>query len=60
LLYLPIDKIMQMSGQGGSAAAPDLSMNPAGGAASTGAAPTTQPASSLPLDARARDTSRTR
>lgn len=58
LLYLPIDKIMQMSGQGGGAAPSDLSANPAGGA-SSGAVPT-QPATSLPLDARARDTSRTR
>jgi membrane protease subunit HflK len=57
LLYLPLDKIMQMSGQGGGAA--DSSMNPASGAASSGTVPT-QPANSSPLDARARDTSRTR
>ncbi|MCJ7799866.1 MAG: FtsH protease activity modulator HflK [Polaromonas sp.] len=59
LLYLPIDKIMQMSGQGGGAAATDSSMNPASGAASPGTVPA-QPANSSPLDARARDTSRTR
>lgn len=58
LLYLPIDKIMQMSGQGGGAAATDLPVNPAG-AASSGTVPT-QPASSVPLDTRARDASRTR
>ena len=58
LLYLPIDKIMQMSGQGGGAAATDLPVNPAG-ATSSGTVPT-QPASSVPLDTRARDASRTR
>jgi len=59
LLYLPIDKIMQMSAQGGGAAATDSSGSPASGTASSGTVPT-QPANSLPLDARARDTSRTR
>jgi membrane protease subunit HflK len=54
LLYLPLDKIMQMSGQGVGAAATDSSMNPASGTVPT------QPANSSPLDARARDTSRTR
>jgi modulator of FtsH protease HflK len=54
LLYLPLDKIMQMSGQGGA----DTPLLPG-----TGAAPSvlpSAPASTLPLDARARDSSRTR
>ena len=52
LLYLPIDKIMQMSAQGGAENTP----------LSTPAVPAAQsPVSSLPpLDSRARDTSRTR
>lgn len=53
LLYLPLDKIMQMTAQGGA------DTLPAPGAASSPAAPSA-PASSLPLDARARDASRTR
>jgi len=53
LLYLPLDKIMQMTAQGGAAAGADA------GVASPPAAPSA-PASSLPLDARARDSSRTR
>jgi membrane protease subunit HflK len=57
LLYLPLDKIMQMSAQGSAAAGADPSSLPAGGAASSGSAP---PADGLPLDARARDASRTR
>lgn len=55
LLYLPIDKIMQMSAQGGAAAGADTSTLP-----SSGAAAPTLPATGLPLDARARDASRTR
>lgn len=55
LLYLPIDKIMQMSAQGGTAAGADTSPLP-----SSGAAAPTLPATGLPLDARARDASRTR
>ena len=54
LLYLPIDKIMQMTSQDGAAAAAGT---PQGGAA-PGA--TQSPVSSIPLDTRARDTSRTR
>lgn len=56
LLYLPLDKIMQMSSQGGAVAAESAAP------ASNGSASTvTQPAApSLPLDARARDSSRTR
>ncbi|MDP2255188.1 MAG: FtsH protease activity modulator HflK [Polaromonas sp.] len=59
LLYLPIDKIMQMSAQGGGAAGADSSVIPGSGAVSSGTVPS-QPASSLPLDARVRDASRTR
>jgi membrane protease subunit HflK len=50
LLYLPLDKIMQMSGQPAAAAAPDASV-PAT------SSPATDPA---PLDARTRDAARTR
>ena len=53
LLYLPLDKIMQMSAQG----AADAPLLP--GAASPAAVPSL-PAGTLPLDARARDSSRTR
>lgn len=52
LLYLPLDKLMQATGQGSPAAA---------GVESSGAAATLPvPPSTLPLDARARDASRTR
>jgi modulator of FtsH protease HflK len=54
LLYLPLDKIMQMSGPNGAVDAP----LPGAGAAPS-ALPSV-PASTLPLDARARDSSRTR
>ncbi|MEO5660159.1 MAG: FtsH protease activity modulator HflK [Polaromonas sp.] len=54
LLYLPIDKIMQMSSQGSAAA--DGSPLSSNSATTT----VTPPVSSLPLDSRARDTSRTR
>jgi modulator of FtsH protease HflK len=54
LLYLPLDKIMQMSGQGGA----DTPLLPGAGVAPS-ALPSV-PASTLPLDARARDSSRTR
>jgi modulator of FtsH protease HflK len=55
LLYLPLDKIMQMSGPGSAADTPLL---PGAGAAPS-ALPSV-PAITLPLDARARDSSRTR
>jgi modulator of FtsH protease HflK len=58
LLYLPLDKIMQATGANSSTSAID-SMLPPG----TGAAPPvipTVPANSVPLDPRARDSSRTR
>ncbi len=52
LLYLPLDKLMQATAQGNPAAA---------GVESSGAvAPLSVPPSTLPLDARARDASRTR
>ena len=54
LLYLPLDRIMQMTGQGAAVDAPSL---PGSGAAPTIPAP---PATGAPLDPRVRDTSRTR
>ncbi len=57
LLYLPLDKIMQMTSQTGAAAGPESAPASTGGAA---AGATQPPVSSLPLDSRARDTSRTR
>ncbi|WP_293605030.1 FtsH protease activity modulator HflK [Polaromonas sp. UBA4122] len=59
LLYLPLDKIMQMTAQGGAAAGADSSLLP-GSADTSPAGPSSQPASGQPLDARARDASRTR
>ncbi|MEO8387215.1 MAG: FtsH protease activity modulator HflK [Polaromonas sp.] len=53
LLYLPLDKIMQMTAQG------DAASEAAPGAAASLAVPAA-PVSSLPLDARSRDASRTR
>lgn len=57
LLYLPIDKIMQMTSQNGAATGADGAALTGGG---TAAATTQPPVTSLPLDSRARDTSRTR
>ena len=54
LLYLPLDKIMQMTGQGGTAA----DATTAAGAAPPAAA--VPPATTIPLDARTRDNGRTR
>lgn len=54
LLYLPLDKIMQMTGSGGTEAA----MLPSTGV--TSPAIPSLPSSSLPLDARTRDAARTR
>lgn len=58
LLYLPLDKIMQMSSQGGDAAVPgETPLIPGSASSSAPAAPT----SSLPpLDARSRDSARSR
>ena len=52
LLYLPLDKIMQMTGPGGADAS-----HPAGGTAAT---VPSLPAPSVPIDARTRDSARTR
>lgn len=57
LLYLPIDKIMQMTSQNGAAAGADSAPLSGGGTAATATQP---PVTSMPLDSRARDTSRTR
>ncbi len=59
LLYLPLDKIMQMSGTGGAPASGDGMTPPlvAPGAAQPAASP---PASGSTAESRARDTSRTR
>ncbi len=57
LLYLPLDKIMQMSAQGDAAASADAA--PAAGGAAPAVIPNS-PSSSIPLDARSRDTARTR
>ena len=54
LLYLPLDRIMQMTGQGAAVDAPSL---PGSGAAPAIPAP---PATGAPLDPRVRDASRTR
>lgn len=52
LLYLPLDKIMQLTGQGSAASDPAASGVPA--------SPLVSPAAPAGIDARARDTSRTR
>jgi membrane protease subunit HflK len=57
LLYLPLDKIIQMTSQTGAAAGSESVPVSTGGAA---AGATQPPVTSLPLDSRARDTSRTR
>jgi len=56
LLYLPLDKIMQQTAQGGAAATPDA-VPPAAAAPVTGAP---GPAAGVAADSRARDGSRTR
>ncbi len=58
LLYLPLDKIMQMTAQGVSAAGADASLS-GNGPASSAVVPSLPP-SSIPLDARTRDAARTR
>jgi modulator of FtsH protease HflK len=58
LLYLPLDKIMQATGANSSTSAID-SMLPPGSSAAPPTLPTL-PANSVPLDPRARDSSRTR
>ena len=59
LLYLPLDKLMQMTSPGAAATGSDTSMLPGGSSSSSAAAPAL-PANGLPLDTRARDASRTR
>ena len=59
LLYLPLDKLMQMTSPGAAATGADTSMLPGGSTSSSAAAPAL-PANGLPLDTRARDASRTR
>jgi membrane protease subunit HflK len=59
LLYLPLDKIMQMTAQGVAATGVDGSPLPSS-ADTSPAGPSSQPASGQPLDNRARDASRTR
>ncbi|MBH2019503.1 MAG: FtsH protease activity modulator HflK [Burkholderiales bacterium] len=58
LLYLPLDKIMQMSAQTGAAAASDPLLPLGGGTAPASVTP--PPVNGLPVDSRARDSSRTR
>ncbi len=58
LLYLPLDKIMQASGQGGTGSSgADTPLLPGTGASPALPSP---PVSGLPIDARSRDSSRTR
>ncbi len=59
LLYLPLDKIMQMTAQGGAAGGAEIPLLPGSGTAAPAAAPSPS-GSNLPLDARSRDASRTR
>ncbi len=59
LLYLPLDKIMQMTAQGGAAAGSEIPLLPGSGTAPPAAVPSPS-GSNLPLDARSRDASRTR
>lgn len=56
LLYLPLDKIMQMTGQGDATGAGEAPLVPGSALPTTPAAPI----SSLPLDARSRDAARSR
>ena len=58
LLYLPLDKIMQMTGQGAAMAPADAALGSASNAPSPSAP--AAPASTSPIDPRARDASRTR
>lgn len=57
LLYLPLDKIMQMTSQTGAASTADSTAPSNAGAAAVGTQP---PLAAIPLYSRARDTSRTR
>ncbi len=59
LLYLPLDKIMQMTGPGGSSASADATLGAAVNSMPSPAAPTA-PLPASPADGRSRDNSRTR
>jgi len=56
LLYLPLDKILQMTSQGAAAAGADAPQPAAGAAPATG----TPPVPAVPADSRSRDSARTR
>ncbi|NTV87209.1 MAG: FtsH protease activity modulator HflK [Burkholderiaceae bacterium] len=58
LLYLPLDRILQMTGQGGAAATADAAV-PASGATPPAPLPAS-PAPAAPADSRSRDAARTR
>lgn len=58
LLYLPLDKIMQMSAQGDAAGSGETPLIP--GSASSSTAPVAPTSSLPPLDARSRDSARSR
>lgn len=58
LLYLPLDKIMQMSAQGDAAVSGETPLIP--GSASSSTAPVAPTSSLPPLDARSRDSARSR
>jgi len=60
LLYLPLDKIMQMTGQGGAAAAAADGSPPSGSADSSPTVPAAVLPNGLAIDARSRDAARTR
>ena len=58
LLYLPLDKIMQMTGPGGAAVGTEVPLS--GNGSTSSAVVPSLPTSSIPLDARTRDAARTR
>jgi len=60
LLYLPLDKIMQMTGPGGTAGGAEIPSLQAGGPALPAAAPAPPPTTTVPPDSRSRDAARTR
>lgn len=60
LLYLPLDKIMQMTGQGGAAVAAEASPPLGSATLPSPVAPSAVPPGGLTTDARSRDAARTR
>jgi modulator of FtsH protease HflK len=60
LLYLPLDKIMQMTGPGGTTGGAEIPSLQAGGPALPAAAPAPPPTTTVPPDSRSRDAARTR